>query len=128
MLEMLLSLPVPRTGTKRVRLGASPRWECAPSIQSPPQLRRDAAQRRTHASPCRVLAVPFHGRRKAILETQFRDPAQIAFRLRPVDGIATVVAGPILHEPDEGAWLVQQIKERVNQFQIGAFGGAAEVV
>src|SRR5262245_36611948 len=57
--------------------------------------------------PRRVVLVPPHRLGQAALPRLRRPPAQLALDLARVDRVAAVVAGPVLHEADQGARLAQ---------------------
>src|SRR6185503_10348834 len=52
-------------------------------------------------SPGAIVYVPLHGLRQAGVEILARTPAELARDFRGVDGVAPVVAGPVLDEADE---------------------------
>ena len=73
-----------------------------------------------------MLAIPIDGLPKAVLERERRPPAQLAFALTAIDGIAAIVAGTIGNITDQRFRFVQGVEQSMGKLQIGAFGAAAE--
>src|SRR5262249_42379649 len=65
--------------------------------------------------PVGVLLVPADGLAQPLLERRPRPPAQRSLDLGAVDGIAAVVAGPVLDVTNEAARLAQEVEQQVRQ-------------
>ena len=82
-----------------------------------------------------MLEVPGHGGLEPLLEVVTRLPAQFAADTPGVDGIATVMAGPVRDPADQGAVgsgrgcvLIQLMADRFDDLAVGAFPVAADAI
>src|SRR5262245_20816782 len=57
--------------------------------------------------PVGVLLIPAHRLAQSLLERHLRFPVQLTLRLGAVDGVAAVVAGPVLDIADQRGRLAQ---------------------
>src|SRR5262249_21257741 len=78
--------------------------------------------------PLLVVEVPLHGLLEPFLEADRRPPAEFLLHFRAVDGVAAVVAGPVLDVADQRPRLAHRVEQRVRQFEVVALAVAADVV
>src|SRR6185503_10211875 len=77
--------------------------------------------------PRDVLAIPAHGRLQRRGERIARRPAELP-DLRRIQGVATIVAGPVDHGLDEAVGLVEQAQDLARDREIGDLVATADVV
>src|SRR5574342_1071964 len=78
--------------------------------------------------PPAVLPVPRHRGAEPVLERTAGRPAQLTPRLRRVDGVAPVVAGPVGDEPHQRSRLAEEVEDAVDDVQVLPLVRPAQVV
>src|SRR5579864_4060449 len=87
--------------------------------------------------PSGIFEIPAHCFGEAGFESLLRRPTEFVSELRGVDGVAPIMARPVGDKGDEGGArlafcarrrVIEQPADRLDNFDIGPFAGAADIV